>query len=200
MAVRQPAGHLSQLEVGDLPQRLRRQREVGHHRHARQQRRLSGGWGYGLGVLIMLFIPSLITISALLLQFQGDPWYQPRIAIPILGMLLGNSLTGISLGMNSLLTAAYRDRNAIEARLCLGESRWQALGTVRHDAIHAAFLPIINSMAATGIISLPGMMTGQILAGADPVEAVKYQLLVMFLIGGLIVIAASIYETKFAKR
>ena len=51
-------------------------------------------------------------------------------------------------------------------------------------ALRSAFMPIVNSMAATGLVALPGMMTGQILAGADPMEAVKYQILVMFLIAG----------------
>ena len=66
----------------------------------------------------------------------------------------------------------------------LGATRWEAASPVTRDALRSALMPTINSMAATGLVSLPGMMTGQILGGMPPVEAVKYQILVMFLIAG----------------
>ena len=102
----------------------------------------------------------------------------------MLGMVLGNTMTGISLGLNTLVTSARRERPAIEARLALGGDRWQAMRPVLRGATRTATIPIINAMAAAGLVSLPGMMTGQILAGADPVEAVKYQMLIFFLIAG----------------
>jgi putative ABC transport system permease protein len=105
-------------------------------------------------------------------------------AIPLLGMILGNTMSGVSLGLNTLTTAATRERNAVEARIALGATRWEALGTVMRQAMRSGLIPIINGMSATGLVSLPGMMTGQILAGIDPKEAVKYQLLIMFLIAG----------------
>ncbi len=151
---------------------------------ARQERRLSGGWSYGLGTGCMLFAAGLVTIFALATQVSPDPWYHPRYAIPLLGMVLGNTMTGISLGLHTLTSTLVRERNAVEARLMLGASRQEALLPVTRAAMKSALMPIINSMAATGLVSLPGMMTGQILAGADPEEAVKYQLLVMFLIAG----------------
>ena len=64
----------------------------------------------------------------------------------------------------------------------LGQDANQAVSDIRREAMRAGMIPIINSMAAAGIVSLPGMMTGQILAGAAPVEAVKYQILIMFMI------------------
>jgi uncharacterized protein (TIGR00245 family) len=73
---------------------------------------------------------------------------------------------------------------AVEARLALGAHRYTALLPVVRDALRSGFMPTINAMAAMGLVALPGMMTGQILAGADPVDAVKYQLLIMFLISG----------------
>src|SRR5690606_35195314 len=84
----------------------------------------------------------------------------------------------------SLLNGAARERSAIEAQLMLGATRWQATLPVTREALRNALMPIINTMAATGIVSFPGMMTGQILAGADPMEAVKYQMLILFLIAG----------------
>jgi putative ABC transport system permease protein len=151
---------------------------------ARQERRLTGFWAYGLGTSCMLVAATLVTIFALVVQVNPDPWYHPRYALPLLGMVLGNTMTGISLGLHTLTTGLTRDRAAVEARLALGATRYEAVLPVSRAAMRTALMPIINSMAATGLVALPGMMTGQILAGADPVEAVKYQILVMFLIAG----------------
>ncbi len=151
---------------------------------ARQERRLTGFWAYGLGTSCMLVAATLVTMFALVVQVSPDPWYHPRYSLPLLGMVLGNTMTGISLGLHTLTTGLTRDRAAVEARLALGATRYEAVLPVSRAAMRTALMPIINSMAATGLVALPGMMTGQILAGADPVEAVKYQILVMFLIAG----------------
>ncbi|HNO75452.1 MAG TPA: iron export ABC transporter permease subunit FetB [Nitrosomonas mobilis] len=151
---------------------------------ARQERRLAGLWLYGLGTGCMLLATTVVTLFALTTQIQPDPWYDPRYALPVLGMILGNIMSGISLGLYSLLNGAARERSAIEAQLMLGATRWQATLPVTREALRNALMPIINAMAATGIVSFPGMMTGQILAGADPMEAVKYQMLILFLIAG----------------
>ena len=151
---------------------------------ARQDRRLRGFWSYGLGTGCMLVAASLVTIFALLTQLQADPWYHPRYTLPLLGMILGNTMTGISLGLDTLTTGLVRDRASIEAQLMLGSTRSEALRPITRMALRSALMPIVNAMAATGLVALPGMMTGQILAGIEPVEAVKYQLLIMFLIAG----------------
>ena len=151
---------------------------------ARQERPLAGIWSYGLGTGCMLVSASLVTVFALATQVSPDPWYHPRYALPLLGMVLGNTMTGISLGLHTLTTGATRDRAGIEAQLCLGATRTEALLPVTRSAMRSALMPIVNAMAATGLVALPGMMTGQILAGVDPAEAVKYQILIMFLIAG----------------
>src|SRR5690606_19155845 len=92
--------------------------------------------------------------------------------------------TGASLALDALTSGATRERAAIEARLALGATRLQALSGVLSDAVRTGTMPLINSMAASGIVSLPGMMTGQILAGIDPVEAAKYQIMIMFVLAG----------------
>src|SRR4029077_4456516 len=104
--------------------------------------------------------------------------------IPLLGMILGNCMTGIALGLNTLTTSLMLRRASVEAQLMLGATRWDAAAPVTRNALRSALMPTINSMSATGLVSLPGMMTGQILSGVPPVEAVKYQILVMFLIAG----------------
>ena len=157
---------------------------AGYEIVARQEQRLAGGWAYGLGTTTMLFAATLVTIFALTTQIRPDPWFDPRYGIPLLGMVLGNTMTGISLGLHTLTSVLVRDRAAVEAQLALGATRWWALHSVIRSALRSALMPIINSMAATGLVALPGMMTGQILAGAQPISAVRYQILVMFLIAG----------------
>ena len=151
---------------------------------ARQDHRLRGWWSYGLGTGAMLMAAATVTLFALTTQVRPDPWYDPRYAIPLLGMILGNTMTGISLGLNTLSTGLRNGRTAIEARLALGDDRWLALQPLIRRSLSTALTPIINTMAATGVVSLPGMMTGQILGGVPPVEAVKYQILILFLIAG----------------
>jgi len=111
-----------------------------------------------------------------------EPWYAPRYAVPLLGMILGNTMTGVALALDSLGRLAREQRPAIEARLMLGRDSWLAIQEIRRQCVHIGLIPVINAMAAAGIVSLPGMMTGQILAGNPPMEAVKYQILIMFLI------------------
>ncbi|MEE9492717.1 MAG: iron export ABC transporter permease subunit FetB [Gammaproteobacteria bacterium] len=148
----------------------------------RQQRRFSGRWGYGLGVLSMFVSSFTVTLFALLFVIGNDPWYLPQYAIPLLGMLLGNTMTGIALALDRLTQMTWDQRAVIEARLMLGHSPSAAIAQIKQQVFRTGLIPIINAMAAAGIVSLPGMMTGQILAGVPPVEAVKYQILIMFLI------------------
>lgn len=150
----------------------------------RQKRRLLGLWTYGLGAGCTLLAAGTVTMFALLTQLRPEPWYHPRYALPLLGMILGNTMTGVSLGLDVLVNGVMRERAAVESCLALGGTRYQALLPVIRDALRSGFMPTINGMAAIGLVSLPGMMTGQILAGVEPVDAVKYQLLIMFLIAG----------------
>ncbi len=151
---------------------------------ARQERRLKGWWSYGLGTGCMMVAAGAVTVLALTTQVRPDPWYDPRYALPLLGMVLGNTMNGISLGLHTLAEGVNGRRAAIEARLALGCTRAQAMRPLMRAALRSALMPIVNAMSAAGIVSLPGMMTGQILAGVAPVEAVKYQVLIMFLIAG----------------
>ena len=149
---------------------------------SRQHRKLKTWWGLGISTGSLFVSSFLITLLCLMTVINADPWYHPQYAIPLLGMLLGNTMTGIALGMDRLVQTAWQQRPVIEQRLMLGQTADDAISDIRRDAMRAGMIPIINSMAAAGLVSLPGMMTGQILAGAAPVEAVKYQILIMFMI------------------
>ena len=149
---------------------------------ARQQRRFGGLLGYGLGTFSMFISSFTLTVYALIVVIGPEPWYAPQYSIPLLGMMLGNTMTGVALALDKLTTHAWQQRNEIEARLILGQDWKIAIGDITRDSVRIGMMPIINAMAAAGIVSLPGMMTGQILSGTEPMEAVKYQILIMFLI------------------
>jgi putative ABC transport system permease protein len=130
-----------------------------------------------------MFISSFsITLLAVTVIVRVDPWYTPQYLIPLLGMLLGNTMNGIAIALNSLTRMASEQKGQIEARLMLGHTWQQAILPIRRESLKAGLIPIINSMTTAGIVSLPGMMTGQILAGSPPDEAARYQIMIMFLI------------------
>lgn len=165
---------------------------AGYESISRQTRRLSGGWSYGIGTSSLFMAAMIVTGFALLVQVKPDPWYAPRYLIPLLGMVLGNCLNGISLGLNNLTTSLWRERDVVEARLALGHTKWQACETVVRQSLKNGLMGIVNAMSASGLVFIPGMMTGQLMAGADPIEAAKYQILIMFLIAGGTAIGTSL--------
>jgi putative ABC transport system permease protein len=150
----------------------------------RQERRLAGPWGWSLGAGTMGIVSIAVTIFALLLTTGSEPWTAPRYALPLLGMILGNAMSGVSLAMSGLTAGIGRERAAIEAQLALGATRTEALKPLMRRSFRTALIPLVNQMSTAGLITLPGLMTGQILAGVPPVEAVKYQILIMFLLSG----------------
>lgn len=149
---------------------------------ARQQRKIGGIAGFTLSLAAMFVSSFSVTALALVVIIRVEPWYTPQYAIPLLGMLLGNTMTGISLAMDRMTDQLFKLRGVVEQRLLLGQTWQEASRDIRSDCMRTGMIPIINSMAAAGLVSLPGMMTGQILGGTPPVEAVKYQILIMFLI------------------
>jgi putative ABC transport system permease protein len=128
----------------------------------------------------------LVSAVAVLLVVRPKVWYDPHVLIPMLGMVLGNSLTAISLALDRFLDEIKRRRGEIEMLLTLGATRWESCRETFASAAKTAMMPILNTMSVTGLVSLPGMMTGQILGGALPMEAVRYQIMIMFLIAAAI--------------
>ncbi|BAS60168.1 hypothetical protein NIES2135_65710 (plasmid) [Leptolyngbya boryana NIES-2135] len=131
---------------------------------------------------------SIFTSSALMLGaivsgiIRVEPWYNPQYIIPMLGMILGNALTGTSLALDRFTEDLTVRRDQIESLLALGATRWEAAqGTIR-EAVRTGMIPTINQMMVMGTVSLPGMMTGQIIAGASPTDAVRYQIVLIFAI------------------
>jgi putative ABC transport system permease protein len=137
---------------------------------------------YGLAFLSLVPGTFLVTTVVCLLVIRGDPWYSARVVVPIAGMILGNSLNGISLALDRLYGEVRAQAPRIEALLALGAGRWEAVRTEVRVALRAGMTPIINSMMAVGLVFLPGMMVGQILAGSDPLTAVRYQIVIMLML------------------
>jgi len=141
----------------------------------------------------------------LLVVVRIHPWYDPQYFIPIAGMLIGNSMTGISLGVKSLLEGMTIQRALVEEALILGATPQAATKSIINTTFDAAILPTINSMMGMGIIFLPGMMTGQILSGVSPLTAISYQIAIMFGILGSVALSVILtlqwgYKTFFNKE
>jgi putative ABC transport system permease protein len=144
-----------------------------------------------------------VTFAVTGLVIGADPWYSPRYVIPIAGMVLGNSMTGIALSLERVFADLDARAGEIRAMTALGASPWEAAHPSVRAALRAGLIPAINSMAAAGIVFIPGMMTGQILAGADPLEATKYQIVVMLMVAAAEIVGAALavlmsYRRRFS--
>ena len=133
-------------------------------------------------LLSVMASSALVTGLAVTGLIQPQHWYKPQYLIPLLGMVLGNTLNGLSLGLDRFMEGLRSGRDQVETDLALGATRWEACRAVVRDAIRVAMIPTINSMMVMGLVSLPGMMTGQILQGAAPAAAVRYQIVILFMI------------------
>src|SRR5215468_1567095 len=112
---------------------------------------------------------------------EPRPWWEPQYLIPIAGMILGNSMTSAALAGDRLQADLFSRLDEVEVRLALGFSRREAVQPLVRAAYRAAIIPAENGMMTVGVVQLPGMMTGQILAGASPLTAIRYQIVVVFM-------------------
>jgi putative ABC transport system permease protein len=154
----------------------------------RSQRRFRGVWWDSL--LTITGSAFVVTGLSLVGVLRVRPWFEAQYAIPLLGMVLGNSLNAVSLALDRFLAGVAQGRERIESDLALGASRWEAAHGLIRDSLRTGMIPTINAMMVMGVVSLPGMMTGQILAGADPADAVRYQIVIMFMIASATALGA----------
>jgi putative ABC transport system permease protein len=133
---------------------------------------------------------SLFICYTLLLVVRTHPWWQAQYFIPILGMLLGNAISGVSVGLSTVVDEFASGRDRVELLLSIGASRWEATREAISKSVRLACMPILNQMNVVGIVSIPGMMTGQILSGSDPSQAARYQMIVMFIIASTASVAS----------
>lgn len=135
-----------------------------------------------LDVSIVLFLAGFLATFIALIIIQKSPTLTASIVIPLLGMILGNALTAISLVATTLIEGLKDNQKRIFAMLALSASPKEATHDLLKKSITQGLTPTLNSMTVVGLVSLPGMMTGQILAGADPTGAVRYQIVILFFI------------------
>jgi putative ABC transport system permease protein len=141
--------------------------------------------GQFLHTMICMSVSSfLILFYAIFVVVKAKPWFEASYAIPTLGMILGNCTSGVSLGVSTILAELREGKDRIEWQLALGATRWEALKASLSKAMTAATMPLLNSMSVLGLVAIPGMMTGQILAGSDPLSAARSQIIIMCLVGG----------------
>jgi len=129
----------------------------------------------GTGSLSVVAVFILIIVS-------HKPWYDGQYVIPIGGMIIGNCMTAAALATERLLSEVRSSRNIIEMKLSLGATAKEASLDAYRAAYRAALLPTVASMTGMGIVHLPGMMTGQVLSGIEPILAVKYQIAIILAI------------------
>ena len=139
-----------------------------------------------MGPVLVSMLLSYLAISYLVSAavVRADPWWEPRVFLPLGGMVVGNSMNAMALALERLFSEVKNRRIEVETLLCLGADQREATEGISRNAVKAGMIPSINSMMGVGLVFLPGMMTGQILGGADPVTAIKYQIVVMLMLVG----------------
>lgn len=145
-------------------------------------------------------VPGVIgPVAVLLIAVRPEPWYTASMVVPLVGMVLGNSLRGNIIAMTHFREELTRDRVRYAARLLAGATRQEALRPVIRGALQASLAPQLASIATIGLVSLPGMMTGQILGGAAPLTAIRYQIAIMLTILAAVALA-SLLNLRIASR
>lgn len=138
----------------------------------------------GATFLSMLAGYCIVAVLVTGLVIQAEPWWKPQYFLPLGGMVVGNSMNALAISLERLFTGLRDRRAAVEMRLCLGADYEEASREIMAEAMRAGMIPSINSMMGVGVVFIPGMATGQILAGADPMLAVRYQIVVMLMLVG----------------
>ena len=141
---------------------------------------------------------TLAYVIAIVVQVR--PWWEPQYIIPIAGMILGNSMTSAALAGDRLQSDLRVRADEVEARLALGFSGQDAVQPMVRAALRAAMIPTLNGMMTVGVVQLPGMMTGQILAGTSPLLAIRYQIVVVFMLAAATGLASLLFVRLAALR
>ena len=141
-----------------------------------------------LPLLLPLVWSSILTSTTLsisytnLLVVKPELWYEPQYLIPLVEIVLGNGMNAAAIAGERLVSTINSNPVEIETYLSLGATPEQAVVKYRKEAIRTALIPTLNSMMVIGIVTLPGIVTGQLLSGVNPLDAIAYQMLIMFIL------------------
>ncbi|PLS27013.1 ABC transporter permease [Bifidobacterium anseris] len=157
----------------------------------------------GLVVIVLL---SLVVTMLLMLAIVAElivrpkPWYAPQLIIPLTGMLLGNTVSALALGLSRFFESMRERYAEVNTMLALGATKWEAAKPSMISSIRLGLLPSVAMLASSGIVTIPGMMSGQIIAGKSPVSAAKYQFVILAAVAALTLVADSIIIALIYKR
>jgi putative ABC transport system permease protein len=155
---------------------------------------------YFAPVLASMFLSYMImNLFVMSVIIQVEPWYQPVYFIPIGGMIIGNSMNAIAISINNWFASLKKEYDRIELYLSHGATPSESTRENFKEAIKSGMIPSINALMSVGVVSIPGMMTGQILAGTDPLIAIKYQIVIMLLLVGSTALS-SIFALHIVRR
>ena len=147
---------------------------------------------FGSTLLSMALTGITITFAVTGLIVGVDPWRRAQYVIPIGGMGIGNSMSGIALALERCFADLDSRADEVLALTAMGATPWEAARPSVRTALRAGLIPGINTLAAVGIVFIPGMMAGQILAGIDPLTAAPYQIVVMLMVATADVLGSTV--------
>lgn len=150
-----------------------------------------------LSMVVTYILISSMTTGGLL---QVNPWYDPSIFIPIAGMVIGNSMNACALSLERLFSELKDKRDEVEQMLLFGASSKEAMLPALTVAVKTGMVPAINSMMSVGLVFIPGMMTGQIIGGQPPLDAAKYQIMIMLMISASTALGCSFVTAVVARK
>ena len=153
-------------------------------------------------VFVSLFVSSLV-VGFIVVEgvVHADPWFNARQVVPIVGMIMGNAMAAVAVAIDRLFSDLDARASEMFSLTALGATPREAAAPSLKAAIGAGMTPVLANMSAAGIVTFPGMMTGQLLAGADPLSAAKYQIVVMLMLSAAntVAIVTACYMT-YRKR
>jgi putative ABC transport system permease protein len=132
------------------------------------------------GAILLSTVVTLLYTNFLILQ--PDRWYEPRYVIPLAGIVLGNAMNAAAIAGERLVSTVNNSSGEIETHLSLGATPQQAISQYRQEAIRSALLPTLNQMMLIGMVALPGITSGQLLGGIKPLDAVSYEIVIVFMV------------------
>ncbi|MBW4519622.1 MAG: iron export ABC transporter permease subunit FetB [Scytolyngbya sp. HA4215-MV1] len=148
----------------------------------------------------IFFSTALTLLYTNLLVIRPQTWYEPQYLIPLAGIVLGNAMNGAAISGERLASTIHASQLEIETHLSLGATPQQAIVQYRKDAIKAGLIPTINAMMVVGLVTLPGIITGQLLSGISPLNAAAYQILVMFMLAFATLVTTLLVTTGLCRQ
>ncbi|NTV05332.1 MAG: iron export ABC transporter permease subunit FetB [Chlorobiaceae bacterium] len=148
--------------------------------------------------MLVSYLATALFVSGLVIGIT--PWWEPRYFIPAGGMVIGNSMSALAISLERLFKDMRQQKDVLEMKLSLGANYREASNDIFRNAVTAGMIPSINAMMGVGLVFIPGMMSGQILAGTDPLIAIRYQIVVMLMLVGSTAVSSVIVMLIIRRR